>query len=775
MKKFLAILLSALLVVSALAVTVIADTVNWEDGHTVDDKGDYTFDNAYGFVFNINYVDGTIAGEDNTLIVTPSAYVSSNPNWAISVFLAATDDANVYEVISVVSCPANVEGWDINTLWPMSANACLIAHSAYSNASGTNWQAKVAAMALKEGDKITISEDNTTATVQDAPEGYEVTNGVEPEVPTGSIYAEKVVSSYKDYTTSPLFRQNSEYKWSEDAAIAYPDDDLAEEMTNGQVAAFDGNWDNFWDNCAPVIGFHCETPAFEEYAGYAEVGYAWIRVDLGAAANINKLTATVHNLDSTSNITSVTFMVSEDGEAWNEAGKVEISESGDIVAAVELEEAVSAQYVEYRFTGAAYWMFVSEVQAIEVVERNVVNTTVPVTATEAAPALTDGEVIVWNAGEEDRTLTTTEAGLRYQWFIVTDAEGNVVKIGNNLVADWEENSVTVPAGGQLVAFTYNANSPANQSLMDTYNDILLVANNGALIYNTALDVESDYTVVADEQTVTITCNAVPEEPDPEESNPEESDPEESEPAEDLEAELKDFVGEAVDGKFDLVIDAPETYKAGDEITVTVTVANITAENGLHVVKFNFYYDSEKLVLTNDLDEEEDNRLVCIDEENLPSKWENFTKVNNDFDAENAEGTEVKALNDGIIYASALTDKDSSSTAIKEDGKVVFTFTFTANADAEGDIGLAIPHAEVEGALNNAAGAELYAGNGGYAIIAADAGDVSEPEVSDPEVSEPEESKPEEPVVPGDASNMLVFAIIALVAIAGSAVVIKTRK
>ena len=156
MKKFLAILLSSLLVVSALAVTVIADTVNWEDGHTVDDIGDYTFDNAYGFVFNINYVDGTIAGEDNTLIVTPSAYVSSNPNWAISVFLAATDDANVYEVISVVSCPANVEGWDINTLWPMSANACLIAHSAYSNANGTNWQAKVAAMALKEGDKITI-------------------------------------------------------------------------------------------------------------------------------------------------------------------------------------------------------------------------------------------------------------------------------------------------------------------------------------------------------------------------------------------------------------------------------------------------------------------------------------------------------------------------------------------------------------------------------------------------------------------------------------------
>ena len=34
---------------------------------------------------------------------------------------------------------------------------------------------------------------------------------------------------------------------------------------------------------------------------------------------------------------------------------------------------------------------------------------------------------------------------------------------------------------------------------------------------------------------------------------------------------------------------------------------------------------------------------------------------------------------------------------------------------------------------------------------------------------------EEPVEPGDASNMLVFAILALVAVAGSAIVVKTRK
>ena len=655
MKKFLAILLSALLVVSALAVTVIADTVNWEDGHTVDDIGDYTFDNAYGFVFNINYVDGTIAGEDNTLIVTPSAYVSSNPNWAISVFLAATDDANVYEVISVVSCPANVEGWDINTLWPMSANACLIAHSAYSNANGTNWQAKVAAMALKEGDKITISEDNTTATVQDAPEGYVVTNGVVDEP-----------------TTVP--------------EVITVDGDLSD---NGWAA-------EGWTEVTPENGYWQTVPTTTDTLSYKYQFrtddtklYAAFEIDCAAVEGGN------------GNGTTIRLWLNTDAEYQLYTHFYEVIVGGCSGKYNTAKDANSGSAIEN-----------SSIEAV---------------------LTSDGE------------KTYAEFSVDLNEFGGEDGFNYFISVSNKI--------------NENVCLYYPANDEPAEGESRT-------AKLPYAAWNTEKAAAADVEELALGE---ITVE------DPEVSDPEESDPEVSEPAEDLEAELKDFVGEAVDGKFDLVIDAPETYKAGDEITVTVTVANITAENGLHVVKFNFYYDSEKLVLTNDLDEEEDNRLVCIDEENLPSKWENFTKVNNDFDAENAEGTEVKALNDGIIYASALTDKDSSSTAIKEDGKVVFTFTFTANADAEGDIGLAIPHAEVEGALNNAAGAELYAGNGGYAIIAADAGDVSEPDVSEPEVSEPEESKPEEPVVPGDASNMLVFAIIALVAIAGSAVVIKTRK
>jgi hypothetical protein len=211
-----------------------------------------------------------------------------------------------------------------------------------------------------------------------------------------------------------------------------------------------------------------------------------------------------------------------------------------------------------------------------------------------------------------------------------------------------------------------------------------------------------------------------------------------------------------------VIEAPESYEAGDEITVTVTVKNITAENGIHVAAFKLLYDNEKLLLTNDLDEEDENALLCV--KTLPKDWENLSSVANDYNADNEEGTVVNPLNDGVINVSVFTAKSTASAAIKEDGALVLEFTFKALEDAEGDIGLVIPHADAEGAYNGKEGEIVYEANGSYAVIKA------------PVVEEPSKPvDPEQPVKPGDASSMIIFAIIALVAIAGSAVVIKTRK
>ena len=192
MKKFLALALSALLLVSMFAVSAAA--VNWEDGQTREENEDgslgiYVFDNAYGFVFNVGSVNGTIAGEDATVITSEEEYNASNPNWAISVLLAPTSEANVYEVVTVVETPGNAANGIAAGINFNDGNIVLLVHSAGSlpeNAAGqtfANWEAKVAALALKVGDKVTLAgidleagtATSATATVQDAPEGYEVT------------------------------------------------------------------------------------------------------------------------------------------------------------------------------------------------------------------------------------------------------------------------------------------------------------------------------------------------------------------------------------------------------------------------------------------------------------------------------------------------------------------------------------------------------------------------------------------------------------------------
>ncbi|MBR4278884.1 MAG: hypothetical protein IKT34_01790, partial [Clostridia bacterium] len=602
MKKFLALALSALLFVAAFAVPVAA--VDWKDGQTTNEAGTYTFDNAYGFVFNVNSVNGTIAGEDATVITSAEEYNASNPNWAISVLLAPTSEANVYEVVTVVVTPGSAAAGMEKGINFDDGNIVLLVHSSGSlpeqtKEDGTvqtfaNWQAKVAAMALKTGDKITLAgidleaatATSATATVQDAPEGYEVTNGV-PEEPA----------------TVP--------------EVITVDGDLSD---NGWAA--DG-----WVEVTPENGYWQTIPTTDTLSYKYQLRtddeklYVAVEIDCAMVEGGN------------GNGTNVRFWINTDSEA--------------------------TVYTHF------YDVCVKEGAVAYVAKYNTVkdgNTSADIADSSIDGVMTGEDGVTYVEFSVDLAEFNGAEGFDYFICVSNKVNENVCLYhpANDEPAEGESRTASLPYSA------WNADKAANADV-----EALKLGE---------IEVEGGNTEPTPDPDPT---------PDPEVS---------------LEDELKELVGEAsADAKFDLEINAPESYKAGDEITVTVTVKNITAENGLHVVNFNLYYDNEKLVLTNDLDEEDDNRLLCIDDANLPSKWENFTKVNNDFDPANEEGTEVKALNDGVIYASALTDKDTASTTIKEDGAVVFTFTFTAVEDAEGDIGVYIPNAEVEGALNNAAG------------------------------------------------------------------------
>ena len=152
---------------------------------TKDDEGNYTFENAYGYEFDIDGVDGTIAGEDAYIITTSTAYESCNPNWAISVQLRPTGNANEYKVVKVVVTPGSASAAGITL---EDNDIIMVVHSA-SSAPGSgyaNWMDKVAAMALKEGDVVNVASDYSSVTVptkEDSNDPEDPDNPDEPDDP----------------------------------------------------------------------------------------------------------------------------------------------------------------------------------------------------------------------------------------------------------------------------------------------------------------------------------------------------------------------------------------------------------------------------------------------------------------------------------------------------------------------------------------------------------------------------------------------------------------
>ena len=140
-------------------------------GVSINEDGDYVLTNAFGYKF-------TIAGENTgadgtTVLVTDSEkFSSSNPDWAVNVLLKYKSE-NTYEVEKVVENPEQNYDADANgeiTLQEIgfemgSDDIIMIAHANDFKPGNANWQDKVAALALQEGNTVALSADKTTVTV----------------------------------------------------------------------------------------------------------------------------------------------------------------------------------------------------------------------------------------------------------------------------------------------------------------------------------------------------------------------------------------------------------------------------------------------------------------------------------------------------------------------------------------------------------------------------------------------------------------------------------
>ncbi len=327
------------------------------------------------------------------------------------------------------------------------------------------------------------------------------------------------------------------------------------------------------------------------------------------------------------------------------------------------------------------------------------------------------------------------------------------------------------AGHNLVSVAVNAEANAIKVEVGVVNETRALISEIEVWGTVVEDVVSSSSSAVESTPVEST----PSESTPVESTPSESTPSESTPVVSLEDQLKDKVGADNEGSvFDFVINAPETYVPGESITVEITVNKTDASVFLGMVEGQLIYDNSVLTLTNDI---KNNILQAFDEKAHTTddyEWENWCKI----------------TGDNQIEISALTDAIADGIDSFSD-ELTFVLTFDVAAEATGEIGFYFASSDVCGYLADDAMTDVL-GNGAYDIMdeyvapAPSSSSAVSSEVSSAVSSEvsseassvvsSESSEPATDVEPGDASvGFVVFAILAVVAIAGSAVVIKSRR
>lgn len=154
----------------------------------------------------------------------------------------------------------------------------------------------------------------------------------------------------KAYTRSTLY--------PDDTSPSYPDEGN-KSMTDGEIASENAKYSD-----KTFMGFN------KSIADYTSRGYSYISVDLGGLFYVDKFVAHVasafHESVGISAPQYVEIMISHDNQNWYKAGRAAIEDTAEvssIPATLELESALTARYVQYRFVGHSNWIMVCEVEA----------------------------------------------------------------------------------------------------------------------------------------------------------------------------------------------------------------------------------------------------------------------------------------------------------------------------------------------------------------------------------------------------------------------------
>jgi len=159
MKKISLMIVALMLVFACAGVFASAEVVcdeYWQDSLEYAANGEYRCDVPYGYLWEVEDVDGVITGEDATICTTTEAYEACNAKWAITCVLERLEDG------TYVSIRKSIVGEGTQYRITLEENQiAFVVHSGGSvpqNCLGSyeNWLGKVVACSIRKGDVFQV-------------------------------------------------------------------------------------------------------------------------------------------------------------------------------------------------------------------------------------------------------------------------------------------------------------------------------------------------------------------------------------------------------------------------------------------------------------------------------------------------------------------------------------------------------------------------------------------------------------------------------------------
>ncbi len=156
----ISLMIAALMLVFACAglfasAEVVCDEY-WQDSLEYVANGEYACDVPYGYLWEVEDMDGVITGEDATICTTTEAYNNCNAKWAVTIVLEEQEDGTYVAIRRAIVG----EGTQYN-LKLEENQVAFVVHSGGSvpqNCLGSyeNWLGKVTACSIRKGDVFEI-------------------------------------------------------------------------------------------------------------------------------------------------------------------------------------------------------------------------------------------------------------------------------------------------------------------------------------------------------------------------------------------------------------------------------------------------------------------------------------------------------------------------------------------------------------------------------------------------------------------------------------------